>query len=230
MHTMEMSRGTDSPAPTAAWSAPAAAITFDTTTAVGRGSAQGVCDISAAPLWAVSSVAETAVAASPRASIVVRYASARRRVAFKLLGPPGARCGGGPSNQMIEREVDGEVVVEDDSTTIVRARSVVVMASAAALIASPVDGVTTALRDEDTLTADVRYARRLGMTGKLCIHPSQLHPVHAALAPSAAELDWARRILDAAGPDGSATAVDGQMIDAPVVERARRILARAQSR
>src|SRR6476620_2342195 len=75
-----------------------------------------------------------------------------------------------------------------DREALLWARSVLVMASRAASIAPPVDGVTTALRDEDTLTADVTYARRLGMTGKLCIHPSQIHPVHAALAPSAAEL------------------------------------------
>jgi len=134
------------------------------------------------------------------------------------------RCAFGSIDLATELGID-----PGDREALLWARSVLVMASRAASIASPVDGVTTALRDVDTLTADVRYACRLGMTGKLCIHPSQIRPVHAALAPSAAELDWARRILDRAGPDGSATTVDGQMIDAPVVERARRILACAQS-
>jgi len=145
--------------------------------------------------------------------------------AAAICAAPGVvRCAFGSIDLATELGID-----PGDREALLWARSVLVMASRAASIASPVDGVTTALRDVDTLTADVRYARRLGMTAKLCIHPSQIHPVHAALAPSAAELDWARRILDRAGPDGSATTVDGQMIDAPVVERARRILARAQS-
>jgi citrate lyase subunit beta/citryl-CoA lyase len=145
--------------------------------------------------------------------------------AAAICAAPGVvRCAFGSIDLATELGID-----PGDREALLWARSVLVMASTAASIASPVDGVTTALRDEDILTADVSYARRLGMTGKLCIHPSQIHPVHAALAPSAAELDWARRILDRAGPDGSATAVDGQMVDAPVVERARRMLARAQS-
>jgi citrate lyase subunit beta/citryl-CoA lyase len=145
--------------------------------------------------------------------------------AAAICAAPGVvRCAFGSIDLATELGID-----PCDREALLWARSVLVMASTAASIASPVDGVTTALRDEDILTADVRCARRLGMNGKLCIHPSQIHPVHAALAPSAAELDWARRILDLARPDGSATGVDGQMVDAPVVERARRILARAQS-
>lgn len=130
------------------------------------------------------------------------------------------RCAFGSIDLATELGIDPR-----DREALLWARSVLVMASAVASIASPVDGVTTALRDDDTLTADVRYARRLGMTGKLCIHPSQVRPVHAALAPSAAELDWARRILDLARSDGSVAGVDGEMVDAPVVERARRIMA-----
>jgi citrate lyase subunit beta/citryl-CoA lyase len=143
------------------------------------------------------------------------------RASTAICATPGVvRCAFGSMDLATELGID-----PCDREALLWARSALVMASAAASIAPPVDGVTTALRDEDTLTADVRYARRLGMTGKLCIHPSQVRPVHTALAPSAAELDWARRILDLARPDGSAAGVDGQMVDAPIVERARRILA-----
>jgi citrate lyase subunit beta/citryl-CoA lyase len=50
--------------------------------------------------------------------------------------------------------------------------------------------------------------------------------VHAALAPSAEELAWARRVVEqAAAAQGAAIAVDGKMVDRPVLERAQRIVA-----
>jgi citrate lyase beta subunit len=79
-----------------------------------------------------------------------------------------------------------------------------------------------------TLSDDVDYARRLGMTAKLCIHPRQVAAVHAAMAPSADLVEWAQKVMAVAESDGSAIAVDGQMIDKPVVDRARAILADAQ--
>jgi citrate lyase subunit beta / citryl-CoA lyase len=76
----------------------------------------------------------------------------------------------------------------------------------------------------DTLSADVAHARRLGLTGKLCVHPYQLLPVTEGFAPSAEEVQWARAVL---GAGDSVTTVDGQMVDKPVLERARRVLALA---
>lgn len=113
-----------------------------------------------------------------------------------------------------------------DTTALLYARSALVLASAGAGVAPPLDGVTTDITDDDLLGADTRHAASLGFTGKLCIHPRQLSVVQAALAPTDDELAWARRVLDAAG-DGGVTVLDGKMIDKPVVERARRTLARA---
>ena len=107
-------------------------------------------------------------------------------------------------------------------------RSTVVVASAAAGIAPPLDGVTTDLSSGEPARADAEYAVRLGFTGKLCIHPVQITPVKAAFAPSPEQIAWARTVLGAVG-DG-AMKVDGQMIDAPVLERARRLLARHELR
>ncbi|MDX2547996.1 HpcH/HpaI aldolase/citrate lyase family protein [Streptomyces sp. WI04-05B] len=115
-------------------------------------------------------------------------------------------------------------IAQDDHTALAHARSRLVVASAAAGISPPVDGVTTAVRDMDTLSADIAHARRLGFTGKLCIHPHQLPRVAAGFAPSAEEVRWARAVLDAGH---SVTTVDGQMVDKPVLERARRVLAQA---
>lgn len=110
-------------------------------------------------------------------------------------------------------------------TALLHARSALVLAAAAAGCAPPVDGVTTALDDPDALTADTAHAVELGFTGKLCVHPRQLEPVHAALRPTDAELTWARTVL-AAGSAG-ATAVDGHLVDRPVLLRAERLLARS---
>jgi citrate lyase subunit beta/citryl-CoA lyase len=109
------------------------------------------------------------------------------------------------------------------------ARSVLVLAAAAAGCAAPVDGVTTAIFDEASLRADLAQAAALGFTAKLCIHPRQVALANQYLSPSAAELEWARRIL-ATGQGDSARALDGQMIDRPVVRRAEAILARAVDR
>lgn len=108
-----------------------------------------------------------------------------------------------------------------DHQALAYARSRVVCASAAAGLALPLDGVTTDLTGIGPLAADVAHARRLGFTGKLCIHPRQLDAVHEGFTPSAEEQQGARRVLEAG--DG-VTVVDGQMVDRPVLERARRLL------
>ena len=105
------------------------------------------------------------------------------------------------------------------------ARSTLVLASAAANLAPPIDGVTTALVDSTATVDDYRYARRLGMSGKLCVHPAQVSIVHQAARPTDEEIAWAKKILARADPDGGATTVDGEMIDRPILERAKRLLA-----
>jgi citrate lyase subunit beta/citryl-CoA lyase len=107
---------------------------------------------------------------------------------------------------------------------LLHARSTLVLAAAAAGCAPPLDGVTTALDDPDVLRRDTEHAVELGFTGKLCVHPRQVGPVHAALRPSEEDIAWAHRVL-AAGE--SAVAVDGQLVDRPVLLRARRLLDRA---
>ena len=113
------------------------------------------------------------------------------------------------------------------------AASRIALASRAAGIAAPVAGVTPAIDDEPLLLAEWARARALGFTAKLCIHPRQVAAIHKALAPTAEELAWAQRVLraaeaaEAAGTAQGAVQLDGRMIDRPVIERARRLLARA---
>lgn len=104
-------------------------------------------------------------------------------------------------------------------------RSQMVIESRYAGIASPIDGVTLELDDEIRLDDDVASARRFGFGGKLCIHPKQVRAVNRGFLPSAAERLWAERVLAACvdHPEG-AFAVDGKLVDKPVIERARRIV------
>ena len=101
------------------------------------------------------------------------------------------------------------------------------LASRAAGLAPPVAGVTPEIDDDTRLLADLARARAHGFGAKLCIHPKQVAAVHAALQPSAAELDWARRVLAAAVGAHGAVRVDGRMVDKPVLQRAHILLQRA---
>ncbi|BAO89927.1 HpcH/HpaI aldolase/citrate lyase family protein [Caballeronia cordobensis] len=105
-------------------------------------------------------------------------------------------------------------------------RSQFVLESRFAGLPPPIDGVTLATNDIDAIDADVLDARRFGFGGKLCIHPKQVDAVNRGFAPSAAEREWAARVLAAleANPRG-AISVDGKLVDKPIVDRARRIQA-----
>ena len=114
----------------------------------------------------------------------------------------------------------------DDSRTLAPARFAVVAASAAAGIAPPVDGVCTEVRDIEQVRHAALASLAAGFPAKLCIHPAQVEIVHEALLPSAAELERARRIVEATS-DGGVAVVDGAMVDRPVRLRAEAVLARA---
>jgi citrate lyase subunit beta/citryl-CoA lyase len=109
-------------------------------------------------------------------------------------------------------------------------RAVAMHARSAVLLAArargrgAVDAVCTDIRDLDGLAAEAEDAAASGFTLKACIHPSQVPVVRKAFQAGEAQLAWARRVLAAAG-DGGAVAVDGQMIDAPLIRQAEAILA-----
>lgn len=107
------------------------------------------------------------------------------------------------------------------------AGSLLALASRAAGLPPPVAGVTADINDETRLLADFARARALGFGAKMCIHPKQVAPLHAAMQPTAVQLDWARRVLTAADSAQGAVQLDGRMVDAPVIAQARRLLARA---
>ena len=79
--------------------------------------------------------------------------------------------------------------------------------------------------DTDAIVAAVREAREHGFDGASCVHPAVVPLLNAGFAPSEADLAWARRVLDAASGGAGAFVVDGRMVDAPVIARARALLA-----
>ena len=114
----------------------------------------------------------------------------------------------------------------DDQLDVHRAQLVLV--SRVGGIDAPVDGVSEAIDDVDALAREVARARRQGFGGKLCIHPKQVAAVNEGFRPTTAEVDWAKRVVAAdAEAKGAAVAVDGKMVDRPVMLKARAILAEA---
>ncbi len=104
------------------------------------------------------------------------------------------------------------------------ARSELVLRSRLAGLPSPIDGVTPTLTDLAAIEHDATRARALGFRGKLAIHPKQIAPILRAMQATSAEIAWAEKIL--AALEGSAVlAIDGAMVDAPVIARAKKILA-----
>lgn len=96
-----------------------------------------------------------------------------------------------------------------------------------------IDGVYTDIRDEEGLSQETRLARQMGFHGKLLIHPNQVSPVNQIFSPTEEEIAHAREVVavfEAALAQGQAsTSFEGRMIDAPVAERARKLLALAES-
>ncbi|MFX0542706.1 HpcH/HpaI aldolase/citrate lyase family protein [Roseovarius sp. S4756] len=110
--------------------------------------------------------------------------------------------------------------------SLLSARAALVLAARLAGQPAPLDGVTTATRDAALIEEDCRHAAEMGMGGKLIIHPAQIAAARRGFAPSEDEVTWAGRVLEAA-KGGAAVQMDGAMIDAPVIARARQIMARA---
>ncbi|HKT95498.1 MAG TPA: CoA ester lyase [Paraburkholderia sp.] len=115
--------------------------------------------------------------------------------------------------------------IDGDEEELDAFRSRIVLASRLAGIGAPVDGVSTTLHDAAAIEAEARRARRFGFGAKLCIHPLQIEAVHRAYAWSAEQAAWAQRVLEAVDASGgAAVAVDGKMVDMPVILKARRVL------
>lgn len=109
------------------------------------------------------------------------------------------------------------------------ARQRIVLAAAAGEVTAT-DTVYTDLEDLEGLANDTRSAVEMGYQGKAAIHPSQIEVINDVFTPDPSELEWAERVLEAERKtDAGVFTVDGQMIDSPLIEKARMIIARAEA-
>jgi citrate lyase subunit beta / citryl-CoA lyase len=112
------------------------------------------------------------------------------------------------------------------------ARSKVVLAAKARGLLA-LDQVVTAFKDNEHFLADAKQAKSLGYTGKLCVHPSQVALAHQVFVPSEAEVERAKRLLEsyhqAAMQGQGVIEFEGQMVDEPILVKARAILAASDS-
>lgn len=162
------------------------------------------------PLWPLIETAQGLLALADLACV-----TGVERLSFGALDL-GLELGLTPGSEGAERLLD-------------QARYQLRVHSSAAGLAAPIESVHPAIEDSNGVRLAATRARDMGFAGMLCIHPRQLEPIHQAFSPSLTELAWAQRVLEAAEREHGAFSVDGQMVDAPVIERARRIKAIAES-
>jgi len=116
---------------------------------------------------------------------------------------------------------------QGEARELIYARSAIVVASASAHIQA-MDGVWPEFKDLEGLTQDSIQARRLGFTGKSTFHPGQIDIINEIFSPSQEDVDFARRVVaafeEAQAAGSGSVALGGQLIDLPIVERARRVL------
>ena len=128
----------------------------------------------------------------------------------------------------LDLQADLGMACEADEAELGPVRFQLVLASRCAGLPPPIDGVSTSTQDMTLVQADAARSRRFGFFAKLCIHPAQLPTVRQAFTPTAAQQDWANRVLAAeVAAGGGAFSVDGKMVDPPVLRLARQILSQA---
>jgi citrate lyase subunit beta/citryl-CoA lyase len=140
------------------------------------------------------------------------------------------------SPRLVAMTVGGEdlalaLEMEPSAEALLHAKQQMILAArAAGILPLGFVGSIAGFADRDAFRETIRRARRLGFAGSPCIHPAQVAILNEEFRPSEAEVAEAERILtayeDAADHGNGAIALDGKMIDRPVVERARCLLSR----
>ncbi|SFR41885.1 HpcH/HpaI aldolase/citrate lyase family protein [Halogeometricum limi] len=117
-----------------------------------------------------------------------------------------------------------------EGTEVLYAREKVVLSAAAEGI-DAIDTVHTDFEDEAGLREQTEFAETLGYDGKMAIHPAQVSVINESFTPPRDRVEWAKKILrardEAAAAASGVFRVEGEMVDAPVVAQAERILERA---
>ncbi|SDF36691.1 aldolase/citrate lyase family protein [Sporolituus thermophilus] len=141
------------------------------------------------------------------------------------------------SPRMVALAIGGEDFIADLRTTrskegreLFVARSQLLLAARAAGVMA-IDSVFTDVNDEEGFVAETKLIKELGFDGKSVINPRQIRLVHQIFTPTEKEIEHAKRILaaynEALAKGLGVVAVNGKMIDTPIVQRAERVLAYA---
>lgn len=170
--------------------------------------------------WEVGKICLLAMIESARGVLNVReIASADKRVDALVFGAD-------------DLAADIGAVRTREGKEVFYARSAVVT-TAAAFGLQAIDMVYINYQDREGLTRETREAFELGYSGKQIIHPNQIDAVQTIFAPTAAEIAFAKRVMDAYAENNragrGAFALDGKMIDGPTIKSAQRVLARARA-
>ena len=120
---------------------------------------------------------------------------------------------------------DLRLPLDSDRQSISASLQLILLAARAASVAV-FDGVFNRLDDGEGFAAEARAGRALGFDGKSLIHPSQIEPCHQAFAPGHAEVERARRLVEAF--QGGAARFENEMIERMHVAQAQQVLARAR--
>ena len=113
-------------------------------------------------------------------------------------------------------------------TELASMRAEMVVASRVGELEPPIDTVFIHIREHDRFLDSCNLVRDLGFQGKLCIHPDQVPVANSAFTPTAEQLAFAHKVIDAfaeAEATGSASIqIDGYFVDYPIVDKAQRIV------
>lgn len=126
---------------------------------------------------------------------------------------------------------DLEVERSEDGLELLLSRGLVVMAAKANKL-DAIDTPYTKTNDDEGLSKDSTFAKRLGMNAKVCIHPNQIEIVNSVFSPSIQDIEYARKVVmaeaEALKTGRGAFTVDGKMVDKPIIERAKKLVDKAQ--
>lgn len=127
---------------------------------------------------------------------------------------------------------DMRMTRSEDAKEILFARNLISLSAHAAKVI-PMDYVNSNFKDPEAFKADVAFGKMLGFTCKSCIHPNQIPLVHEVYTPTDKEIEHAKKVVavyeEAIAKGSGAIALDGKMIDMPIVTRAQDVLAYAKA-
>ncbi len=168
--------------------------------------------------WPLNSIRMIAIIESPRAILDIKEIASFPRLDALVFGAEDYAASAG-------------AVRTPEAWEVFYARSAVVTAAAAYGLQA-IDMVSVDFKDLEGLRAEAGFGAKLGFAGKQVIHPNQIGPVQAAFTPDERSIVQAREVIaafEAAEKEGrGALALDGRMIDMPLVKAARQVLERAR--